>query len=154
MDKEEYMETMRKVEEAEKEVQDKEEVVNPVDEVESLPDLTEFVQSEEYLRNGKNSHIPLKVELNGHFVRVYIRPLTSQEFYTLQRKSMNQKESVDLLACQLVCTDSNGKSIPSVVLEKLPAGVIETISVAIRVASGLHTEEVDVTEVMRDFLKD
>ena len=152
MAEEELKKTIKEFEEAEEEKENEnKEILN---EIEDLPDLEEYIKSEGYLRSGKDNRIPLKIDINGTPVRVYIRPLTSQEYYTLQRKGTASKESLDLLACQEVCTDSKGKKISPIILDQLPAGVILSISTAITAASGIQKDEIDMTEVVKDFLRD
>ncbi len=118
-----------------------------------LPDFVDFLKSEEHIRDGKDSKMPLKIDYNGKDFRVYVRPLTSQEYYRIQLDAMNKKESIDLLACQLAMLDSNGNKVDPLLLGQLKAGVIQEISAGIRLISGIDTQDMDYGEIMEYFLK-
>lgn len=118
-----------------------------------LPDFIDYIKSEEYIRDGSNSRMPMKVTLNGKDFQVYVRPITSQEYYRLQLDAMNKKESLDLLACQIAMVDKNGNNIDPLLLDNLKAGVIQDISAGIRLISSIDTQGMEYKEIMEYFLK-
>lgn len=118
-----------------------------------IPDFIDFLKSEEHIREGKNSKMPLKIDYNGKPYRVYVRPLTSQEYYRIQLDAMNKKESIDLLACQTAMIDANGENVDPLLLGTLKAGTIQEISAGIRLISGIDTQDMDYGEIMEYFLK-
>lgn len=118
-----------------------------------LPDFINYIKSEEYIRDGSNSRMPMKVTLNGKDFQVYVRPITSQEYYRIQLDAMNKKESLDLLACQIAMVDKNGNNIDPLLLDNLKAGVIQDISAGIRLISSIDTHGMDYKEIMEYFLK-
>ena len=121
---------------------------------EETPDLESFINSQEYTRLGKESHIPLKVTVRGQSTTVYIRPLTSQEWHNIRLRSISNRDNPDLVACEMVCTNKEGKPYKALTLEQLDAGVIDIIGASIKKISGIETEEYDLSEVLENFLND
>lgn len=122
-------------------------------EEEELPDFAKYLQSEEYIREGSESRTPMKINHNGKDFKVYVRPLTSQEYYMIQMDAINKKESLDLLACELAAVDASGNKLDPTLLGRLKAGTIQSISAGIRLISGIDTQDMDYKEVMDYFLK-
>lgn len=122
-------------------------------EQEELPDFAQYLESEEYIREGKESRTPMKINHNGTDYKVYVRPLTSQEYYSIQLDAVNKKESLDLLACELAVVDAKGNNINPTLLSSLKAGTIQAISAGIRLISGIDTQDMDYGEIMEYFMK-
>jgi hypothetical protein len=122
-------------------------------EEENLPDFAKYLESEEYIREGDESRTPMKINHNGKDYKIYVRPLTSQEYYSIQMDAINKKESLDLLACELAAVDSSGNRLNPSLLGRLKAGTIQNISAGIRLISGIDTQDMDYKEIMEYFLK-
>lgn len=124
--------------------------------IEELPDLNDFMHTEEFIRMGTDMRIPLMVDVNGRKFKVYIRPLSSNEFYKLQLKQMREKKSLDYLACLEACYDSNDNHLEPRLLDKLGFSIITSIGGAIRIASGDTTDEDNEVrdELIRNLLEE
>lgn len=164
MDKQEFEETIAKINEKDnKDTVNSEE--NKIEEdgsasdiegydgnLEALPNLAEYLKSEEYVRNGKDCVMPLGVTFRGKPYKVFIRPITAQELYSIQLDSANKKLSIDTLVCELALLDENKQPLPKILIDDLDAGTQQAISAGIRILSGIETEGVDYKEIMEYFL--
>lgn len=119
---------------------------------EELPDISEFLQSEEYLRNGIRTRIPIPITLNGQEYKVYIRSLSSNEYYKLQLRQVREKKSLNYLAATTVCEDGNGNKIPQEFFDELGFEITERIGEAISVASGSDGQDDRVANVVEKYL--
>lgn len=119
---------------------------------EELPDITEFLQSEEYLRNGIKTRIPIPITLNGQDYKIYIRSLSSNEYYKLQLRQVREKKSLNYLAAITVCEDGNGNRIPQEFFDELGFEITERIGEAISIASGSDGQDDRVASVVEKYL--
>lgn len=118
-----------------------------------LPDFVSYLKSEEHIRDGSSSKMPMKIQYMGKDFQVFVRPLTSQEYYRIQLDAVNKKESLDLLACQTAMVDADGNTVDPLLIGDLKAGTIQDISAGIRLISGIDTRDMDYKEIMEYFLK-
>ena len=107
----------------------------------NIPELSDFLRSEEHIRLGTNARIPIPLEVEGHPVKVFIRPLSRKELIKCRNKA-NAKghNDVDYEAVKMVCTDSEGRPYTEQQLNMLGYGHIQTIAEAIIIASGESPE--------------
>lgn len=124
------------------------------EDMDNIPDISEFLSSEEYLRNGLNVKIPVPITLNGREYKVWIRSLTSNEYYNLQLKQVREKKSLNYLAAVLVCEDGNGNKLPRKFWDELGFETTERIGEAISIASGSDGNADKVAAVVENFLND
>lgn len=125
--------------------------------LQEIPELEEFMQTEEFMRLGTKARIPVPLDINGHMVKVFVRALSSNEMEEIRVEARNKKEDANYLAALKVCTDSNGKPYPSKVLEQLGYARIRDIGEAISIASGESAEitQAAITKrVIDNFLND
>ena len=153
MDKNEFEQRIEEIDERRSKTVSNSIINEKTAEEENLPDFAEYLESEEYIREGPESRTPMKINHNGKDYKIYVRPLTSQEYYSIQLDAMNKKESLDLLACELAAVDSKGNNIDPILLGRLKAGTIQNISAGIRLISGIDTQDMDYKEIMEYFLK-
>lgn len=153
MDKNEFEQRIEEIDERRSKTVSNSIINEKTAEEEKLPDFAEYLESEEYIREGPESRTPMKINHNGKDYKIYVRPLTSQEYYSIQLDAMNKKESLDLLACELAAVDSKGNNIDPILLGRLKAGTIQNISAGIRLISGIDTQDMDYKEIMEYFLK-
>ncbi len=107
----------------------------------NIPELSDFLRSEEHLRLGTNARIPIPLEVEGYPVKVYIRPLSRKELIECRNKANNKGHNdVDYEAVLKVCTDSDGHPYTEQQLNSLGYGHIQTIAEAIIIASGESPE--------------
>lgn len=107
----------------------------------NVPELSDFLRSEEHLRLGTNAKIPVPLEIEGHPVKVFIRPLSRKELIECRNKANNKGHNdVDYEAVLMVCTDANGNPYTEKDLANLGYGHIQTIAEAIIIASGESPE--------------
>ena len=107
----------------------------------NVPELSDFLRSEEHLRLGTNARIPIPLEVEGHPIKVFIRPLSRKELIECRNKASNKGHNdVDYEAVLKVCTDSNGNPYTEQQLNVLGYGHIQTIAEAIIIASGESPE--------------
>ena len=118
-----------------------------------VPELSEFLRSEEHLRLGTHARIPVPLELNGHPVKVFIRPLSRKELIECRNKAENKgHQDVDYEAILMTCTDSNGNPYTEKDLSIFGYGHMQTIAEAIIIASGESPENTQTA--LRDRLID
>ena len=118
-----------------------------------VPELSEFLRSEEHLRLGTNARIPVPLELNGNPVKVFVRPLSRKELIECRNKAENKGHGdVDYEAILMTCTDSNGTPYTEKDLEIFGYGHMQTIAEAIIIASGESPENTQTA--LRDRLID
>lgn len=107
----------------------------------NIPELGDFLRSEDHLILGTNARIPIPLEVEGHPVKVYIRPLSRKELIQCRNKATNKGHNdVDYEAVKMVCTDSDGNPYTEKQLNMLGYGHIQTIAEAIIIASGESPE--------------
>lgn len=106
-----------------------------------VPELSDFLRSEEHLRLGTHARIPVPLELQGNAVKVYIRPLSRKELIECRNLADSKGHNdVDYEAILKVCTDSNGVPYTEEDLEIFGYGHMQTIAEAIIIASGESPE--------------
>lgn len=116
-------------------------------------DISEFLQTPEYIRMGTDARTAIPIKLYGKTYNIYIRPLSSNEYYKLQLKQINEKKSLNYLAAVKVCTDVNGNTLPSKFWDTLGFELVERIGEAISIASGGEPQE-KVQEAISKLLED
>jgi hypothetical protein len=121
--------------------------------IEEAHDISEFLQTQEYIRMGTDARTPIPIKLYGKTYNIYIRPLSSNEYYKLQLKQINEKKSLNYLAAIKVCTDSAGHQLPSKFWDTLGFELVERIGEAISIASGGEPQE-KVQEAISKLLED
>ena len=106
-----------------------------------VPELGDFLRSEEHLRLGTNARIAIPLEVEGHPVKVFIRPLSRKELIQCRNRANNKGHNdVDYEAVLKVCTNSEGVPYTENELNQLGYGHIQTIAEAIIIASGESPE--------------
>ena len=76
----------------------------------NVPELSSFLKSEEHLRLGTHARIAVPLEVEGHPVKVFIRPLSRKELIKCRNQANNKgTQDVDYEAVLMVTTDSNGR---------------------------------------------
>ncbi|WP_455644829.1 hypothetical protein [Methanosphaera sp.] len=108
---------------------------------EELPDISEFLNTPEYIRMGDKVTTPVPVKIKGITYKIYIRPLNSNEYYQLQLKQLNEKKSLNYLAAITTCVDGQGNKLPQKFWDNLGFEIVETIGEAISILSGGAPDE-------------
>ncbi|MCD8211191.1 MAG: hypothetical protein LUC37_06590 [Prevotella sp.] len=148
----------REEEERQEELRE-EEVDDPVSnmtrqEIEDLPDFGDFLKTEEFIRMGTDTRIPYVVEIGGKKFKVYIRPLSANEFYNLQRKVINKNQDMNFLAVKKACTDTKGDPLPARLIDKIGFNVVQNIGDAIFMASGVKKDDSVTEQLVENLLED
>ena len=98
--------------------------------VDDLPDITEFLETEEYIRMGTDYKIPIPITMpNGQTYKIYIRSLNSNEYYQYQLKQVREKKSMNYLVAVDICEDSKGNKLPRKFFDKLGFDYVEKAEV-------------------------
>ena len=124
------------------------------DNTENLPDITEFLETEEYIRMGTDYRIPIPITMpNGKEYKIYIRSINSNEYYNYQLQQVREKKSMNYLVARDICEDSKGNKLPKEFFEKIGFDYVEQIGEAISLASGTNGEDPRIQQVVENFLK-
>lgn len=130
------------------------ELLQGEDNPEQLPDITEFLKTEEYIRMGTDYRIPIPITMpNGQQYKIYIRSINSNEYYQYQLKQVREKKSMNYLVAVDICEDSKGNKLPKEFFEKIGFDYVEQIGEAISLASGTTGEDPRIQQVVENFLK-
>lgn len=106
-----------------------------------VPELADFLRSEEHLRLGTHARIPVPLEVDGNPVKVFIRPLSRKELIECRNDAANKGHNdVDYEAVLKVCSTADGTPYTEKELSLLGYGHIQTIAEAIIIASGESPE--------------
>lgn len=106
-----------------------------------IPELSDFLKSEEHLTLGTHAKIPVPIEIGGTPVKVYVRALSRKELMECrQRASAKGHNDVDYEAILMVCTTYDGRHYTEEELSLLGYGHMQTIGEAIMIASGESPE--------------
>lgn len=119
----------------EEEEEDKQ-TAEETEKLKQLPSLREFMKTEEFLRLGTKARIPIKLDLNGYEVKVFVRALSRNEIQACRVQAQHTDDDMDFLAVLKACTDENGEPFDRETLDQLGYARIRDISEAIGIASG------------------
>lgn len=130
------------------------ELLQEKEDVNDLPDITEFLETEEYIRMGTDYKIPIPITMpNGQTYKIYIRSLNSNEYYQYQLRQVREKKSMNYLVAVDICEDSHGNKLPKKFFDKLGFDYVEQIGEAISLASGTNGSDSRIQQVVENFLQ-
>lgn len=127
-----------------------------LEEIERLSHDEELFELEELITAGKDSRIPITFTYpnTDKKVKAMIRPLTSNEWNQCSMKVLKFKTSFQLEVVSIGLLNSNGKKIPSDLIELMPQGAISEIYDEIARISGVsknNDEELELATKMMGF---
>lgn len=106
-----------------------------------VPELADFLQSEDHLVLGTQAKIPVPLEIMGHPVKVYIRPLSRKELIECRNRAKAKGHTdIDYEAILMTCSKQDGTLYTEEEINQLGYGHTQIIGEAIMIASGESPE--------------
>lgn len=122
-------------------------------ELEELANEQDLGSLESLIIDGAESRIPITIEYNGKEFGAFIRPLTNREWNEATMIGIRSEYTTsEIELCKLGLYNKEGEHFPNEVIEKLPGGIVNTISRQIADISGVELNSKENTKILKEFM--